>query len=188
MSQFYAAIHRQKAADPEQAKLARRVFLRACAVEMRRPRAHVVSKPVKSKSTWTCHKSQVKRKLTCKRLQAESKRKFTGKKLQAESMQAKLVPHGLCEPRQSKCTRTSHKTSSFKTSFYKKKAGTESEHLDQTPALTPNVRTIQDHSVLTDFCGKSLSRAVSLEPKVTLKAYIQGLQRTNMLRKINILA
>ena len=56
--------------------------------------------------------------------------------------QAKLAWQALCEPAQSKCTWTCHK-SNFMQMFIGKKAREQMEHPDQAPALSLTVRTPQ---------------------------------------------
>ena len=57
-------------------------------------------------------------------------------------LKTKTATHTLCEPAQSKCTWTWHK-SHLMQEFSNKKNGTQMEPPDQAPALTPTVRTPQ---------------------------------------------
>ena len=109
--------------------------------EQAKPAPHVLCEPAQPKCTWTCHKRHFMQKITGKRPQAKSKpdhrrtfcttlrsrnahghvtrailcRNFQVKGRRPE--QTKLARQTLCEPEQSKCTWTSHK-SNFRPIFY----------------------------------------------------------------------
>ena len=85
-------------------------------------------------------------------------RAFFCKNLRETLLSPEIGARSLCEPAQSKCAWTCHKSNCMQ--MFRKNVGSQMEHPDQAPALTLTVRISQcAHSVLGTFHAKGVPGA-----------------------------